>query len=84
MPQSSSSILSVTLFSVKINITIQCLKPGVHCSLNVDDFQICYMSIIESQLQVCLNELQQWATTVLDSLRQRQSVCISARKEVSI
>ena len=60
------SILSVTLFSVKINSITQCLKPGVDCSLYVDDFQICYrssnMSIIERQLQLCLNKLQKWAT----------------------
>ena len=60
------SILSVTLFSVKINSITQCLNPGVDCSLYVDDFQICYrssnMSIIERQLQLCLNKLQQWAT----------------------
>ena len=60
------SILSVTLFSVKINSITQCLKPGIDCSLYVDDFQLCYrssnMSIIERQLQLCLNKLQQWAT----------------------
>ena len=60
------SILSVTLFSVKINSITRCLKPGVDCSLYVDDFQICYrssnVSIIERQLQLCLNKLQQWAT----------------------
>ena len=60
------SILSVTLFSVKINSIAQCLKPGVDCSLYVDDFQICYrssnMNMIERQLQLCLNKLQQWAT----------------------
>ena len=59
------SILSVTLFLVKINSITQCLKPGVDCSIYVDDFQICYrskMSIIERQLQLCLNKLQQWAT----------------------
>ena len=54
-------ILSVTLFSVKINSITQCLKPGV-----VKHFQICYrlssMSIIECQLQLCLNKLQQWIT----------------------
>ena len=58
--------LSVTLFSVKINSITQCLKPGVDCSLYVDEFQICYrssnMCIIERQLQLCLNKLQQWAT----------------------
>ena len=60
------SILTVTLFSAKINSITQCLKPGVDCSLYVDDFHICYrssnMSIIERQLQLCLNKLQQWAT----------------------
>ena len=60
------SILSVTLFSVKINSITQCLKPGVDCSLYVTDFHICYkssnMSIIERQLQLCLNKLQQRAT----------------------
>ena len=60
------SILLVSLFSLKINRIIQCLKPGVDCSLYVDDLQICYrsfnMSIIERQLQICLYKLQQWAT----------------------
>ena len=75
------SILSVTLFSVKINSITQCLKPGVDCSLYVDDFQVCYrssnMSIIERQLQLKL-------TTVFNSQRQRLSLYISARKEVSV
>ena len=48
------SILSETLFSVKINSITQCLNLGVNCSLYVDDFQICYrssnMSITERQL----------------------------------
>ena len=60
------SILSVTLFSVKINSITKCLKPIVDCSLYVDDFQIYYRSsntsIIERQLQLCLNKLQQCAT----------------------
>ena len=51
---------------MKINSITQCLKPGVDCLLYVDDFQICHrssnMSIIERQLQLCLNKLQQWAT----------------------
>ena len=34
------SILSVTLFSVKINSITQCLKPGVDCSLYVGLLQI--------------------------------------------
>ena len=34
------SIFSLTLFFVKINSITQYLKPGVDCSLHVDDFQI--------------------------------------------
>ena len=83
------SILSVTQFSVKINSITQCLKPGVDCSIYVDDFQVCYrssnMSIIERQLKLCLQNFSNGQlTTVFNSQRQRMSVCISARKEVSI
>ena len=58
-------ILSVTLFSVKINNIVKAINPGVECSLYVDDFVICFrsrnMNIIERQLQQCLNKLQTWA-----------------------
>ena len=74
------SILSVTLFSVKINSITQCLKPGVDCSLYVDDFQVCYrssnMSIIERQLQLCLNKLQQWATDNGFQFSRTKTVCM--------
>ena len=59
------SILSVTLFGIKINNIVKCLNPGVDCSLYVDDFLICYrsknMHTIERQLQQCLNKLQVWS-----------------------
>ena len=59
------SILSVTLFSIKINNIVKALNPGVDCSLYVDDFFICYRSkhihTIERQLQQCLNKIQKWA-----------------------
>ena len=35
------SILSVTLFSLKINNIVKTLNPGVDCSLYVDDFIVC-------------------------------------------
>ena len=74
------SILSVTLFSVKINSITQCLKPGVDCSLYVDDFQVCYrssnMSIIERQLQLCLNKRQQWATDNGFQFSKTKTVCM--------
>ena len=55
------SILSVTLFSVKINNIVKSVCPGVECFLYVDDFCICYrskhMHTIERQLQQMLNNL---------------------------
>jgi len=48
------SILSVTVFALKINSIVKSLSPGVECSLYVDDFLICYRSkfvhIIERHL----------------------------------
>ena len=74
------SILSVTLFSVKINSITQCLKSGVDCSLYLDDFQVCYrssnMSIIERQLQLCLNKHQQWATDNGFQFSKTKTVCM--------
>ena len=60
------SILSVTLFSIKINNIVKALNPGVDCSLYVDDFLICYrskhMHTTELQLQQCPNNIQKWAS----------------------
>ena len=36
------SVLSVTLFSLKINSIVKCLNEDTSCSLYVDDFLICY------------------------------------------
>lgn len=45
------SILSITLFNIKINDIVKSLKPGIKGSLYMDDFLICYssknMNIIE-------------------------------------
>ena len=61
------SILSVTLFGLKINSIVKAISPGVECSLYVDDFLICYRSkyinIIERHIQRCLNKLSVWADT---------------------
>ena len=49
------SILSPTLFNIKINIIVKCLDDDVNCSLYVDYFLICYrskeMKTIETKLQ---------------------------------
>ena len=59
------SILSVTLFAIKINSIVKCLNADVNASLYVDDFQICFsgqnMSVIERKLQLCLNKLEVWS-----------------------
>jgi predicted RNA-binding protein Jag len=60
------SILSVTLFSIKINSLAKVLNDNIEGSLYVDDFLICYrgknMNNIERQLQLCLNKIEngQW------------------------
>ena len=38
------SILSVPLFSMKINSIVKVIKDGIDCSLYVDDFLVCYQS----------------------------------------
>ena len=56
------SILTVTVFSVKINNIVKSVCPGVECFLYVDDFCICYrskhMHTIDRQLQQVLNNLK--------------------------
>ena len=59
------SILSVTLFSIKINSLAKVLSENIEGFLYVDDFLICYrgknMNNTERQLQICLNKIEQWA-----------------------
>ena len=58
------SILSVTLFSLKINSIVSCILPDIKCSLYVDDLAIYYSSShipsIERKLQHSLNRLGRW------------------------
>ena len=59
------SILSTTLFNVKINSIMNCLDPKTDGSLYVDDFCMCYrsksMRTIERHLQQCINRIENWA-----------------------
>ena len=59
------SILSVTLFCLKINSIVKELPASVTCLLYVDDLLICYrskyMHIIERHLQQSLNKIEHWA-----------------------
>ena len=56
------SILSTTLFNIKINNIVNCLDPKTEGSLYVDDFSICYrsksMRTVERHLQQCLNKIE--------------------------
>ena len=59
------SILSTTLFNIKINSIMNCLDPKTDGSLYVDDFCMCYrsksMRTIERHLQQCINRIEEWA-----------------------
>jgi len=74
------SILSVTLFGLKINSIVKAISPGVECSLYVDDFLIRYRSkhihIIERHLQQCLSKLADWADTNGFKFSPSKTVCI--------
>ena len=59
------SILSTTLFNIKINSIMNGLDPKTDGSLYVDDFCMCYrsksMRTIERHLQQCINRIEDWA-----------------------
>ena len=60
------SILSVTLFSLKINSLAKILSEDVQGSLFVDDFLLSYRAkntrTCERQLQCCLRKIEEWCT----------------------
>ena len=60
------SIISTTLFNIKINNIVKCLGEKTDCSLYVDDFCICYrsknMRTVERKLQQNLTRIEDWAT----------------------
>jgi len=74
------SILSVTVFCLKINSIIKAFCPAVDYSLYVDNFLICYRSkhihIIERHLQRSLNKLQEWADTNGFKFSSTKTVCL--------
>ena len=60
------SILSVTLFILKINNLAEEITSDVLRSLFVDDFALCYrsksMDTIERRLQINIDKISTWAT----------------------
>ena len=74
------SILSVTLFNIKINSITNCLNPGVDSYLYVDDFCITYKSkyirTAERQLQQNINKIKKWATTNGFKISKTKTQCV--------
>jgi len=74
------SILSVTLFSLKINGISKVIPPGIEQSLFVDDFSITCssssMQTIEHRMQNCLNRIQQWADENGFRFSRTKTVCM--------
>ena len=60
------SILSTTLFNIKINSIMDFLDPKTDGSLYIDDFCMCCrsksMRTIERHLQQCINRIENWAS----------------------
>jgi Reverse transcriptase (RNA-dependent DNA polymerase) len=74
------SVLSVTLFVIKINNIVNCLPAGVRGSLFVDDFLICYrsknMHCIERVLQGCVKKIELWADNNGFQFSKLKTVCM--------
>lgn len=74
------SMLSVTLFGLRINEIVNSIRPGTEASLYVDDFVTCarsrQMRSIERQLQLNLNNLQKWSDENGFRFSQTKTVCV--------
>ncbi len=78
------SILSPTLFSLKINSIVKCLSNNIDPSLYVDDFLISYQSknlnAIERKLQLCLKKLETWCNENGFKFSPTKTVCVHFTK----
>ena len=74
------SILSVTLFVLKINQLAEIIDPEILRSLFVDDFKICLksrsMATIERKLQTNLNKISEWAKLNGFKFSYEKTVCM--------
>ena len=74
------SILSVTLFILKINSIADVIPASFEKSLFVDDFSITCssrnMAAIERQLQLCLNKVEKWADENGFKFSKTKTVCM--------
>lgn len=74
------SILSVTLFSIKIDSIAPVIGSDVLCSLYVDDICICYRSkhinTIERKIQLKINKMLSWSIRNGFKFSQTKTVCM--------
>ena len=74
------SILSVTLFSLKINSLAKILSEDVQGSLFVDDFLMSYRAkntrTCERKLQCCLRKIEEWCTENGFKFSPSKTVCV--------
>ena len=79
------SILSVTLFSLKINSLAKVLSKDAEGSLYVDDFLMSYRSSntrsCERQLQGCLKKIEEWCTENGFKFSSSKTVCVHFHKK---
>ena len=81
-------ILSVTLFSLKINSLVKVLGKDVEGSLYVDDFLMSYRAknakSCEHQLQGCLHKIEKSCTKNGFKFSQTKTVCLHFHKKRGI
>ena len=82
------SILSVTLFSLKINSLAKVLSKDVEGSLYVDDFLMSYRAkntkSCERQLQGCLRKIEEWCIENGFQFSPNKTVCVHFHNKRSI
>ena len=82
------SILSVTLFSLKINSLAKVLSQDVQGSLYVDDFLMSYRAkstkTCERQLQGCLRKIEEWCTENGFKFSLAKTLCVHFHNKRSI
>ena len=85
MGVSQGSILSVTLFSIKINSLAKILSKDVQGSLYVDDFLMSFRAkntiTCEPQIQCCLNKIEKWCIENGFKFSQSKTVCVHFHKK---
>ena len=74
------SILSITLFNIKINNVIKELPSGIDGSLYVDDLMICfkskYIHTIERNLLQGRKKISRWATVMDSGTLKQKTKCV--------